>query len=58
MVCDARQYLSQVCFRIKSVDFRRANQTVDGRSALTAGVRSRKEQAASAVGIEPAFSRS
>jgi hypothetical protein len=47
---DARQYITQICFRIDVVQLRRANQAVDRRSTFAAGIRAREEVIAAANG--------
>jgi hypothetical protein len=41
MIVDAREHLSQICFRIESVQFCRPDQTIEGCGTIPAAIRSR-----------------
>ena len=59
MVGDALEDMAQVEFRVESVELRRTEQAVDGRSTLSTGVRSSEEVvlATQSNGAQGAFSR-
>ena len=59
MFCDAFEHVAQVEFRVESVELRRTEQAVDGRSTLAAGIRASEEVvlATQSNGAQGAFSR-